>query len=110
MRNNTNRLFVFLLGMALLLGCCGVANAVAPMVAAGLTHSLGLSADDKVYGWGSNGVGQLGAGLLASKYVPTTLWAVSDTQAVTAGISHSLALKSDGSLWAWGANDSGQSV
>lgn len=97
------------IGMALL-GFLLVANAqaVQPMVAAGYGHTVVLKSDGSVLACGNNSVGQLGAGLLASKYVPTTLWAASDMQAVAAGSLHSLALKSDGSLWAWGANNEGQ--
>jgi hypothetical protein len=39
-------------------------------LAAGRFHSLGLTTDGKVYGWGSNGFGQLGDGTTESRLEP----------------------------------------
>lgn len=61
MRNNANRLFVFLLGAALLLGC-GSANAVTPMVSAGGYFAIALKTDGTLTAWGRNDHGQLGNG------------------------------------------------
>jgi len=114
MQNKISRLFVFLLGMMVLLGS-GIAavNAATPMVAAGWKHSVGLSTDGSVYGWGSDLYGQLGLGrpLLATvpQAVPgLSLGPESSSSRVAAGWAHNLVAKPDGTVWAWGRNDSGE--
>lgn len=62
MWNNSNRFFVFLLGMAWLLGCCGAANAVTPQRGAGYLHPPAIKTDGSLWVWGYNSCGQLGPG------------------------------------------------
>ncbi|TRZ65857.1 MAG: hypothetical protein D4S02_07840, partial [Rhodocyclaceae bacterium] len=73
MRNHTIRLFLLVFGAVLLPAFCEAANAVTPMVAAGNDHSIGLSADGKVYGWGRDESGQLGLGRTVMATVPQTV-------------------------------------
>ena len=113
MRNKTNRLFEFLFGMVLLLGCCDAANAVTPMVAAGSFHSLGLSSDGKVYGWGSDAYGQLGLGTALIATAPQSVPSINlgkstGKSRVASGGNHNVAVASDGIVWTWGNNGSGQ--
>lgn len=78
-------------------------------VAAGLRHSLGITADGKVYSWGSNTYGQLGTGAvggLASR--PTEIKNLPPITQIAARQDHSLALDRDGTVWAWGLNMSSQ--
>jgi hypothetical protein len=63
------------------------------------SHSLALTADGSVVGWGSNGHGQAD--------VPVTLDGEDVTQ-VAAGGRHSLALTAAGNVVAWGTNGRGQ--
>src|SRR3990172_10980220 len=95
----------------LLLFCMGLtafdAHAVTPMVAAGESHSIGLSADGKVYAWGNDVIGQLGVGrtLMATgpQVVPgLNLGQGSGRSRAAAGDAHNVAVKADGSVWAWG--------
>ena len=77
--------------------------------AAGGSHSLALKADHTLWGWGSNGSGQLGNGTGIDAVSPVQIvlappFVNTDWTAVAAGQSHSAALKSDGSLWSWGSN------
>jgi len=85
-------------------------------VAAGAFHSLAI-VDGKVFSWGYNGFGQLGAGqaLLADSTVPTQVQVdfsgspLPNIQQVAAGGGHSLALSTDGSkVYVWGDNSYGQ--
>ena len=66
-------------------------------VAAGGSHSLGLSQNGTVYAWGKNTDGQASVPPEATNVV-----------AIAAGSDHSVALKGDGTVLAWGGNWSGQ--
>jgi alpha-tubulin suppressor-like RCC1 family protein len=93
-------------------------------VSAGSNFSIGRQASGKIYGWGSNDLGQLGFDNGVTTGVPKTSVPVlinfySDdggltalgsfnALAVSAGGSHVLALRSNGALYSWGANDFGQ--
>ena len=57
-------------------------------VAAGYSHSLAIRSDGKLFSWGDNSYGQLGAGLSISS--------------VVAGGSNTAVIRSDGTLWTWG--------
>jgi alpha-tubulin suppressor-like RCC1 family protein len=84
-------------------------------IAAGGRHALALRSDGRVWSWGANERGQLGA----DRTDPTSSVPVrvrdSGTSSgmlfaadVSAGSQHSLAAHVDGSARAWGANGSGQ--
>lgn len=90
-------------------------------VAAGNFSSYAISADGKVYSWGSNIYGQLGNGQYGGNeienngYDSDVVYATeisidadgndfSNIIKIAAGISHVLALKNDGSLYVWGTN------
>ena len=80
------------------------------MVAAGTSFALALKADGRLYAWGANRYGQLGASTNNGTNTPvTTLTLVgSGYTRVAAGFQHSLGLLADGSLLAWGYNFYGQ--
>ena len=82
-------------------------------ISAGVSFSLALTADGKVYAWGDNYYGQLGNGTNTRSSIPVEVGASSRMAnkkivAIAAGGFHSLALASDGSLFAWGDNEYGQ--
>ena len=79
------------------LSSLGLTNVSA--IAAGYYHSLALTNDGTVFGWGSNSAGQT--------TIPSGLTNVS---AIAAGHSHSLALKNDGTVVGWGSNSVGQTT
>jgi alpha-tubulin suppressor-like RCC1 family protein len=76
-------------------------------VAAGMHFSLALSSSGKVYGWGWNGLGQLGMGNLLPISRPTLIPNLSNVRAIAAGEAHSLAIGKN-QLLGWGNNESGQ--
>lgn len=87
--------FVFLYG--LLAVPLLTAPARAAVIAAGEDHSLGLSNNGSVVGWGRNEYGQRNGASAGFGNV-----------AVAAGLYHSLALKNDGTVVGWGFNGQGR--
>lgn len=80
-------------------------------VAAGKDHTIALSADKRVYGWGSDYDSQTGTDsaqghkvLKPTEAVPTQKVTFSQ---VAAGTRTSLALDGNGRIWGWGSGDSG---
>ncbi len=108
MLNNSNRLFVFLLAMALLYGYCGAANAATPMVSAGTQFAIALKSDGTITAWGRSDLGQLGNGQAAMRVTPAKVDGIDHVTAVVAGSSSTLALRDDGTVWGWGSNGNGQ--
>jgi alpha-tubulin suppressor-like RCC1 family protein/PKD repeat protein len=76
-------------------------------IAVGEGYSLALDSEGAVWGWGSNGFGQLGNGTNTSQAVPVKIDSLDDVSAIAARSTFSLALHSDGTLWAWGFNGDG---
>jgi len=72
--------------------------------AAGLDHSVALTADGSVFAWGYNDQGQLGDGTKADRSRPHQVALPQAATAVTSGDKFSAALLADGSVWGWGDN------
>jgi alpha-tubulin suppressor-like RCC1 family protein len=78
-------------------------------LAAGEGHSAALTADGRVWTWGSNPSGQLGDGGGSNRSVPYQLaqFSASPIVAIACGPQDTLALAADGVVWAWGYNMTG---
>ncbi|CAD7697676.1 unnamed protein product [Ostreobium quekettii] len=79
-------------------------------VVCGKFHTLAVTAQSHVYGWGQNSQGQLGLGDRVERHTPThvdALWALPVKQ-LAAGDWHSMALTNSGFLFTWGCNQQGQ--
>ncbi|AFE04907.1 hypothetical protein COCOR_02899 [Corallococcus coralloides DSM 2259] len=79
-----------------------------PTVVAGGSHTVALRGDGTVWGWGSNGNGQLGDGTTTDRAVPVQVAGLTEVTALGSGSSHALALRRDGTVWTWGFNGDGQ--
>lgn len=83
----------------------------ATAIAAGNAHAVALLEDGRVFAWGDNAEGQVGADM-AEPYmlVPTLVGSPlpGGIVAVGTGWVHTLAVDSNFDVWAWGFNGSGQ--
>ncbi|KAA8534171.1 hypothetical protein F0562_031636 [Nyssa sinensis] len=81
-------------------------------VAAGLWHTVCISADGDVYAFGGNQFGQLGTGADQAETLPRLLDAPSleniHAKTVSCGARHSAVIAEDGKLFCWGWNKYGQ--
>jgi hypothetical protein len=79
-------------------------------VAPGQAHNCALGADQNIYCWGDNTVGQLGDRNQAQlkRYSPAAVSGGFKFTSVTSGIGHSCGLATDGSAFCWGFNQFGQ--
>ena len=87
------------------------ADALPVAIAAGSGHGLVVTADGRVFAWGSNSSGQLGNGTTggsSSTPVQVNLPAGAEAVAAAGGNAYSLALMADGRVFAWGENGLGQ--
>eukprot|EP00795_Rhopilema_esculentum_P016567 gene16567-7990_t len=80
--------------------------------ACGSYHSIALTSNGEVYGWGSNNCGQLGTGSTNNQTIPKRtlglLLASKKVASVSCGQSFSVARTDEGELFAWGYNGNGQ--
>lgn len=79
------------------------------IIIAGYDHTLAIKNNNTLWGWGSNGYGQMGNGVfLGVNLVPTQIGTESNWKTASLGNEHSVAIKLDGTLWAWGGNSYGE--
>ena len=78
----------------------------------GMFSAFALTSDNKVYGWGSNSLGQLGINVVnfAKVYKPVLIEDLNDIniKQISFGSAHTLVLTSDGIVYGWGQNRYGQ--
>jgi alpha-tubulin suppressor-like RCC1 family protein len=81
----------------------------AESVAAGFSHSLILTTDGEVLGFGRNNSGQAGQ-VATTSFVttPTLITGLSEIQSISAGTDSSFAINQLGRLYSWGYNSYGE--
>ncbi len=86
------------------------ATIIIKKIAAGGGHSLFLTTEGQVYGWGRNKSGQAGTHNADSIPTPTLIKFPVSVKAIqiAAGYKHSLALTSTGQVFTWGEQSSGK--
>ncbi|EZA54598.1 hypothetical protein DMN91_007313 [Ooceraea biroi] len=79
-------------------------------IACGQTSSMAVTENGEVYGWGYNGVGQLGIGNYVNQVNPYRIASLTGhvIVKVVCGYAHTLALTDEGKLYVWGGNSYGQ--
>jgi alpha-tubulin suppressor-like RCC1 family protein len=76
---------------------------------AGASHSIAISKNGRVFGWGLNSSGQLGDDSVTQRLTPVSVFGAAKTFCTISGSdSHSLAIDKNGRAWAWGTNTLGQ--
>ena len=86
----------------------GTAGTSWSIIAAGASHSLGITTTGILYGWGQNTSGQLGIGSLTTVSSPVVVTNTVSWTSVSAGASHTVGITTTGLLYGWGLNTSGQ--
>ncbi|MDR1151122.1 MAG: hypothetical protein LBK72_01365, partial [Bifidobacteriaceae bacterium] len=75
----------------------------------GIYHTLALSEDGDIYGWGANRWGQLGNDNIgAATDRPSRITTDVAFKAMAAGWFHTLTISQEGDVYAWGSDESGQ--
>lgn len=77
-------------------------------IAAGTSHSLGLTIKGQVYAWGSNHHGQLGCEGARFSTEPLRVKLSEPIKTIAAGMHFSVAVGESGKVYAWGWNGHGQ--
>ena len=78
-------------------------------VAAGVAHSIALTATGTVFSWGSGEHGRLGHGTSDDESTPTHLICLRGVLSIAAGGHHSMASAGlEGQCYTWGSNEFGQ--
>ena len=96
--------FLNLLGNVTTLPTPPPPTVITPMVAAGSNSTTALRYDGTVWGWGSNGSGQLGDGTHTTRPAPVQAQNITDVARIAVGSHHTVALRTDGTVWTWGSN------
>ena len=86
----------------------GTSTDWAAVMAGAFDTSLALKSDGTLWGWGNNGLGQLGNGTTANASAPAQIGTANDWIAAAVGAQHVVGIRADGSLWAWGYNLNGE--
>jgi alpha-tubulin suppressor-like RCC1 family protein len=77
-------------------------------ISAGNAFSIGIDKNGRLWGWGSNNVGQLGDNSTTQRITPTSiLGAVKTFCKISTGSSFTLAIDKNGRAWGWGTNQTG---
>lgn len=78
-------------------------EAMTPVICAGYDRAFALYPNGELYGWGTNGSGQVGNG--TTKDVKSPAKILSNVKKVFVCPYNTYALKKDGTLWGWGSNE-----
>ena len=78
-------------------------------ISAGYDHSLGITADGKLWAWGANYYGAIGDGTTTNATTgPEQIGTATNWIDVAGGYYQSMGITADGKLWGWGDNSLGE--
>ena len=82
-----------------------IKDKVTKQISCGSNHTLVLTSDGLVYGWGRNSVGQIGCGkLLGEKILITRFISLPIIKSIHCSFCASFALTDNGMVYSWGSN------
>ena len=70
-------------------------------VSSGTNHTMAITSDGTLWGWGSNNAGQVGDNTTIDRSSPVEI--MSDVITVSSGSNYTMAITADGTLWGWGS-------
>jgi len=77
-------------------------------ISGGEEHTILLTNDGSVWGWGDNSSGQIGDNTTVDKDIPTQVSNLNNITSIACGRYHTIAIKNDGTVWGWGSNGAKQ--
>lgn len=77
-------------------------------IGTGDNHSMAITEDGKVYGWGSNIKGELGLGANTKIEQPTQIPNLENIKYIDGGKGYSIAINNQGEMYTTGGNESGE--
>jgi alpha-tubulin suppressor-like RCC1 family protein len=69
------------------------------------SHTLGITTDGTLWGWGRSSEGQLGSNFLWTQPLPIQVAGMTNVQQVFPGLMNTFVIKNDGTLWGIGFNE-----
>ena len=77
------------------------------IISCGVSHTIAITKDNKLYSWGYNYNGQLGLGHNNNVNVPTEI-KLANVVSVSCGGDFTIAITKDNKIYSWGYNDLGR--
>ncbi len=78
-------------------------------IGAGVSHTIAIDKNGRVWTWGLNSNGQLGDNSITNKCTPISVGGTTKTFCkITGGSCNTIAIDKDGRVWAWGFNNNGE--
>lgn len=77
-------------------------------VSVGGNNCAAIRRDGTMWGWGNNGVGQLGVNDIINRLTPVEVFGGGNNWKKLVATAATYGIKTDGSLWVWGDNQSGK--
>ena len=83
-----------------------IENKIIRQISCGSAHTLVLTSDGQVFGWGYNSYGQIGCGIeMGNKILVTQLTSLSNIKLIHCSFGQSFAVTDNGMVYSWGHNN-----
>lgn len=74
------------------------------LIQSGMNHTIIITSSGNIYGWGENGLGQLGLGDRETRFLPIKILDGRNTKfkILSCGAYHTIVVDTDNNMWVWG--------